>query len=197
MIWCGSGIVIAGIFWLPGFSPVDRSIYLANPSNPSTFSSSFVPGRIDGWALAFVLWAALLVLALGMILTLSVISRRRPLQGLSNSNNVLLRTIAMNRALRIGALLSCGVASFAVQFATRRSGLETPGGSDSLSIWSVPQGIYRIVGLLIVVLVIASQPPKLDPLNGRDTAEEILDSLLRRQHKAEFDAIESSNAARI
>lgn len=196
-VWLVCVALVGGIAWLPGFSPVDISLDPSNFNQSPNSSSTFVHGRVDGWELATTLWIGLVVLALGVIGTLSVIARRRPLQGLTAVNNATLRTIAMNRLLRIGILISCGIATFAVQFAALRSGLADSPGWDSTSIWSLPTQFFAVLSLLLLLVVIAYQPPKLDPDNGQDPSEEIPDTPRTRQQRAETDAVESSNAARV
>lgn len=198
-IWLACAVIVGGIARLPGFSPVERSLDPANPDQLSNFSasSSFVYGQVDGWEVAIVLWAGLAFLALGVFGVMMVIARRRPLQGLSSGNNAALRTIAMNRLIRIAILASCGIASAAVQFAARRSGLVEVSGNAPVSIWSLPVGGFIAAGFLVFLIVVIWQPPKLDPVNGLDPSVPVPETAATRRHRAEADAVESSNAARV
>ena len=91
-------------------------------------------------------------MALGTLLVLTLISRRRQLEALDAAENDLLRTIAMNRLLRTVATIAAGLAAVAGNFAAR------PDPSANVSSWTNPAGFAAFVVLLVMW---GWAPPKL------------------------------------
>jgi hypothetical protein len=114
-------------------------------------------GRIGGTELAACLGAALLLLAAGTTLVLWLISRRRQLEALDAGDNVLLRTIAMNRLLRTVSTIAAGLAAIAGNYATRPDPAVT-------TTWINPVGLLPVVVLFVMWLW---QPPQLASVQNR------------------------------
>lgn len=108
-----SACFIAWAAGLPAFPVVER---IQTADGYPTQSGQ--PGRISGFELAACLGGALLVLAVGTVLVLLLITRRRQLEGLSDADNRRLRSIAINRLLRTVATVASGLAAIAGHFAT-------------------------------------------------------------------------------
>ncbi|MDQ1059680.1 hypothetical protein QFZ23_003581 [Arthrobacter globiformis] len=115
-------------------------------------------GRIAGTELAACLGAALLLLAAGTMLVLWLISRRRQLEALNAGDNVLLRTIAMNRLLRTVSTVAAGLAAIAGNYATRPDPAVT-------TTWINPVGLVPVVVLFVMWLW---QPPQLAGVQNRN-----------------------------
>ncbi|MCP1415018.1 hypothetical protein [Paenarthrobacter sp. A20] len=118
-IFAFAALVIAWIATLPGHTPV----LPAPPSQATPTDNGYMgqgqEGRIPGWELAAWLGGALLVLAVGTLLVLVLIARRRQLETLDGDDNRTLRVIATNRLLRTVATISAGLASIAGNFAAQ------------------------------------------------------------------------------
>ncbi|WP_367765257.1 hypothetical protein [Arthrobacter sp. HS15c] len=158
-IFVGSAVHIGWVATLPG--------YEANPFNGfeernQNFSRIGGDGRIQGSVLAACLGAGWLALALGTLLVLTLISRRRQLEALDAAENDLLRTVAMNRLLRTVATIATGLAAIAGNFAAR------PDPSANVSSWTNPAGFAAFVVLLVMW---GWAPPKLPSAKagGADT----------------------------
>lgn len=148
-IFVSSASFIAWVAGLPAFPAVER---LQTADGYPTRMGQ--PGRISGVELAACLGGALLVLAVGTVLALLLITRRRQLEGLTDTDNRLLRSIAMNRLLRTVATVASGLAAIAGNFA-----LNTPPGAPA------PLGgiNYAVVVNLVVLLVMWGWgPPRLE-----------------------------------
>ncbi|MFP5313527.1 MAG: hypothetical protein ACLGH7_14175 [Actinomycetes bacterium] len=132
--WTTSGIFVLSalqIGWtstLPGFPPLP---YGSRPDG----SGSFVPvggeGRIPGAELAAYLGGALLVLAAGTGGVLALMARRTPLRALSSAQDGLLRTITMNRLLRVVATVAAGLGAIAGNHAAVQNPAASTGTSFS------------------------------------------------------------------
>ncbi|MGX9900163.1 hypothetical protein ACW0JT_10050 [Arthrobacter sp. SA17] len=122
------------------------------------------PGRISGGDLSACLGGALLVLAIGTVLVLLLITRRRQLEGLSDEDNRRLRSIAMNRMLRTVATVASGLAAIAGNFA-----MNTPPGTPA------PLGgiNYAVLFNLVVLLLMWGwRPPQLAHEETADDKQE-------------------------
>lgn len=147
-VFVSSACFIAWIAGLPAFPAVER---IQTADGYPTQSAQ--PGRISGMDLATCLGAALLVLAVGTVLVLLLITRRRQLEGLSDTDNRRLRSIAMNRLLRTVATVASGMGAIAGNFA-----INTPPGTTA------PLGGMNyavLVNLAVLLLMWAWRPPQL------------------------------------
>lgn len=134
---------------LPGYPPVPPA---AATLQGEALPSSGADGRVPGLEVAAYLGSALLILAIGTVLVLWLITRRRQLEALDATDNDLLRTIAMNRLLRVVATVAAGLAAIAFNFA------EKP--APALSRSDSPNA--AVVGnLVILLLMLVWAPPKL------------------------------------
>lgn len=148
-IFVASAAQIAWTATLPGFAPVP---YETLPAPNGQYVMHGGEGRIPGIELAAYLGGALLVLALGTLAVLVLISRRRQLEALAEEDNIVLRTIAMNRLLRTSATIASGLAAIAGNHAARQ---DPAGGIES---WFNPAGVLNL-GVLLAMWWWA--PPKL------------------------------------
>lgn len=122
-------------------------------TSDGTLTRSGRPGRIAGLELAACLGGALLVLAIGALLVLLLITRRRELEGLSLEENGRLRSIAMNRLLRTVATVAAGLAAIAGNFA-----LQLP---PTKSLPSFVINYPGILNLAVLLVMWAWRPPRL------------------------------------
>ena len=147
-IFAGAAVHIGWVATLPGYEAVPFTGQEGNQG----FSRMGGDGRIQGSVLAACLGAGWLVLALGTVLVLTLISRRRQLEALNAAENDLLRTIAMNRLLRTVATIAAGLAAIAGNFAAR------PDPSANATSWTNPAGFAAFV---VVLVMWWWAPPKL------------------------------------
>lgn len=147
-IFVGAAVHTGWVATLPGYEAVPFTGQERNQG----FSRMGGDGRIQGSVLAACLGAGWLVLALGTVLVLTLISRRRQLEALDAAENDLLRTIAMNRLLRTVATIAAGLAAVGGNFAAR------PDPSANVTSWINPAGLTALVVLLVMW---AWAPPKL------------------------------------
>lgn len=98
------------------------------------------------------LGGALFVLVLGTLAVLLLISRRRPVDGLTFGLDALMRTITMNRLLRTVATVASGLAAIAGNHAARTD--PAAGPAD----WFNPAGALNLGVLLLILLW---SPPRL------------------------------------
>jgi hypothetical protein len=155
LAWTTLAVVIAAaayIAWaatLPGF---DALPYGTVAEGPQVYRTVGGDGRIPGTTLAAWLGGALAVLAAGTWLVLLLIGRRRQLEQLTELDNSLLRTIAMNRLLRTVATVASGLAVIAGNYVARP---DPAAGSTS---WTNFAGLAGVAVLLAMLLW---PPPKL------------------------------------
>ncbi|PYI67307.1 hypothetical protein CVV68_11280 [Arthrobacter livingstonensis] len=147
--------VLVWLVFAPGFpasaagSPMEGSGY--GPQN----------GRVPGWTLATALGTALAVLALGTHGIMRLIAARRSLEGLDSVQNKTLRTIGMNRLLRVSATVASGLAAIAGNY------LVQPAPNSDTTAW-VNWLVFANVAVLFAMLV--WKPPFLDPASGAGAA---------------------------
>lgn len=165
-IFTAAAAFIAWTATLPGFGPVPYGTVPDVTVPDATVPDATVPdgtgpdpyryvggdGRIPGIELAAWLGTALAVLAVGTWLVLLLISRRRQLEPLTDYDNALLRTIAMNRLLRTVATIASGLAVIAGNFVARPDP-----GSGSMS-WT---NFAAIPGIAVLLAMLIWAPPKL------------------------------------
>lgn len=147
-IFAASALHIGWVATLPAYEAVP----FTGQERDQGFSRAGGDGRIQGSVLAACLGAGWLALALGTVLVLTLISRRRQLEALDAAENDLLRTIAMNRLLRTVATIAAGLAAVGGNFAAR------PDPSANVASWTNPAGLAAFVVLLVMW---AWSPPKL------------------------------------
>lgn len=154
-----SACFVAWVAGLPAFAAVER-IQTAD-GYPTQSGQS---GRISGVDLAACLGGALLVLAVGTVLVLLLITRRRQLEGLSDADNRTLRCIAINRLLRTVATVASGLGAIAGNFATNvPPGTTAPLGGLNYAV---------IVNLVVLLLMWGWRPPQLAHEEPADDVQE-------------------------
>lgn len=149
-IFAVAALVIVWIGTLPGHTPVlPTPPGQAPPQGGAYPDNGYVgqgqDGRIPGVELAAWLGGALLVLALGTVLVLFLIARRRQLETLDGDDNRTLRIIATNRLLRTVATIAAGLAAIAGNFAAQPA----PGALWQSS-WFNVLGLVNMVVLLMM-----------------------------------------------
>lgn len=154
-----SACFVAWAAGLPAFPAVER-IQTAD----GYLTQLGQPGRISGVDLAACLGGALLVLAVGTVLVLLLITRRRQLEGLSDADNRCLRSIAINRLLRTVASVASGLGAIAGNFATNAPpGTLAPFGGMSYA---------GIVNLAVLLMMWGWRPPQLAHEEAADDKQE-------------------------
>ena len=146
-IFAASAATITWAAMQPGYRPLPYTSPPYGESGPNVGGD----GRIPGTELAACLATALILLAAGTVLVLWLISRRRQLEALDAGDNVLLRTVAMNRLLRTVSTVAAGLAAIAGNFASRPDPAVT---TD----WTNPTALVAMVVLFVMWLW---QPPQL------------------------------------
>ena len=149
-IFTGAAAFIAWTATLPAYRAIPYGTVRGD--RPEEFQTVGGDGRIAGLELSGWLGTALAVLAAGTWLVLLLISRRRQLEALTDHDNSLLRTIAMNRFLRTVATVASGLAVIAGNFAARP---DPAAGSTS---WTNFAGL---AGMAVLVAMLVWAPPKL------------------------------------
>lgn len=148
-IFTGAAVFIAWTGTLPAYAPMP---YGSVREDPEGFRSIGGDGRIAGIELATWLGGALVVLAAGTWVVLLLISHRRQLEPLTDHDNSLLRTIAMNRLLRTAATVASGLAVIAGNFAAR------PDPAVGSMSWTNFAGL---AGMAVLLAMLVWAPPKL------------------------------------
>ncbi|WP_245953777.1 hypothetical protein [Arthrobacter silvisoli] len=138
-IFSGASVAVVWVSRMPGFEPVQ-----AVTAPDGSYSRTGRDGRISGAELAAWLGGALSLLALGTLLVLWLIARRRQLETLDADDNRALRTLAMNRLLRTVATVASGLAAIAGNFA-----LLPPPGVIPSSMFNLPAAANLIVLLIM------------------------------------------------
>jgi len=149
VIFTGAAAQICWVSTLPGFAPLP---YQSRPDGQGGYTTFGGDGRIPGAELAAYLGGALLVLAAGTMVLLALAARRPPLAALSIEDDVLLRTITINRLLRTVATMASGLAAIAGNHAAR------PDPAVGQLSWLNPAGAVNVVVLLMMLLW---SPPRL------------------------------------
>lgn len=143
-----SAAILAITFFAPGF----------DPSTPATAteshqSSANIMGRVPGYVLATALTTAFAILTAGTVLVMRLIARRRSLESLTLEQNKSLRSIGMNRLLRVSATVAAGLASIAGEFLAR------PAPTSGITSWTNWAGL---VNMAVLVVMLFWKPAFLD-----------------------------------
>lgn len=152
------GWTVLGIFLLAGCVLIWLSFAPAFPSRASGRTSEGLfplplDGRIPGWMLATALGASLVVLAAGTVLVMRLIASRRSLEALSPEQNATLRTIGMNRLLRVSATVASGLAAVAGNY------LVQPSPDSTATSWV---NWLAMVNVAVLAAMLFWKPPFLD-----------------------------------
>jgi hypothetical protein len=169
-IFTGAGAYIAWTATLPAYQAMPYGTELEDPQG---FRAVGGDGRIPGTELAAWLGTALVVLAAGTWLVLLLATRRRQLEQLTDHDNALLRTIAMNRLLRTVATVASGLAVIAGNYVARP---DPAAGSTS---WTNFAGF---AGMAVLLAMLIWAPPKL-------TETEAAAAALRKAKPGHFGAV--------
>lgn len=110
-------------------------------------------GRTPGYVLATALGVALTILVLGTATVMRLIASRRSLEALSVEQNKTLRTIGMNRLLRVSATVASGLAAIAGNY------LAQPAPDSTATSWV---NWLAIVNMLVLIAMLLWKPPFLD-----------------------------------
>lgn len=149
---------LAYLFFAPGFAP-------SLPFDSSTGSASVgTSGRVPGYVLATALTLALVILTLGTLALMQLIASRRSLESLTAEQNSTLRTIGMNRLLRVSATMASGLLYIAGNF------LAQPVPGSNTTSWFNWLGLIN--GLVLIAMLLW-KPPFLDTATN-DQAYNIL-----------------------
>lgn len=154
-IFTAAAAYIAWAATLPAFDAMPYGTVAEDPQGYGTVGGD---GRIPGITLAAWLGGALAVLAAGTWLVLLLIARRRQLEQLTEHDNSLLRTIAMNRLLRTVATVASGLAVIAGNYVAR------PNPAAGSTSWTNFAGL---AGVAVLLAMLVWAPPK---LAGTDAA---------------------------
>lgn len=191
IVFAFCAFLIGGIFTAPGFPPSERPSESYSGGSEST---STLPGRLEGSAMASMLWLALGVLAIGVVLVLWMIARRRSLEHLSPKNNATLRTISMNRLLRIAMLSTLTIISVERNYAWIQAPVTGDQPWQETTSWGISFNVSVPISLVILLSIIFWQPPRLQ--DAYDLQEAAWLDQLPAQEKANRFATSYSNAVR-
>lgn len=111
-------------------------------------------GKVDGWIVSVALTLPLLLLAAGTLLVMRLIASRRSLESLSAEQNKTLRTIGMNRLLRVSATVATGFSAIAGNYLS-----QPRPGSDTMS----QTNWLGLVNMAVLVTMFFWRPPNLEP----------------------------------
>ncbi|ALV46376.1 hypothetical protein MB46_13665 [Arthrobacter alpinus] len=143
-----SAAILGVTFLAPGFAPSPLPT-----ANEGHLPAITVMGRVPGYVLGTALTTALAILFAGTVLVLRLIARRRSLESLTSEQNKTLRSIGVNRLLRVAATVAAGLASIAGEFLAR----PTPAsGTTSWNNW------VGLVNVAVLVAMLFWKPPFLD-----------------------------------
>ncbi|ABK04395.1 hypothetical protein Arth_3016 [Arthrobacter sp. FB24] len=148
-IFTGAAGFTAWTATLPGFAAIAYGSVREDPQGYRTIGGD---GRIPGSELAGWLGAALVALAACTWLVLLLICRRRQLEQLTDHDNSILRTIAMNRLLRTVSTMASGLAVIAGNYVARP---DPAAGSTS---WT---NFAAFAGMAVLLAMLLWAPPKL------------------------------------
>jgi len=148
-IFTAAAVFIAWTATLPAFAAMPYGTVREGADGYRTVGGD---GRIPGVELAAWLGGALAVLAAGALLVLLLIARRRQLEQLTEHDNSLLRTIAMNRLLRTVATVASGLGVIAGNYVAR------PDPAVGSTSWTNFAGL---AGVAVLLSMLVWAPPKL------------------------------------
>ena len=148
VVFLASAGFITAVFFAPGFAP--RPMQNAGTGN----MLSPMMGRVPGWQLGLVLGGALLLLALGTAAIMVLTARRRSLESLTSQQNATLRSIGINRLLRVSATVASGLGAVAGNYLF----VPNPAGGSQMSV-NVPV----ILNIVVLIVMLLWKPPVLVP----------------------------------
>ncbi|WP_129587161.1 hypothetical protein [Arthrobacter alpinus] len=152
--WTVAGIftltaaTLALLFFAPGF--ISATSVILGESGQSIQTQH---GRTPGYVLATALSAGFLLLTVGTVLVMRLIASRRSLENLTPEQNNTLRTIGMNRLLRVSATVASGLAAVAGNY------LSQPAPDSTATSWV---NWLAIVNAAVLIAMLLWKPPFLD-----------------------------------
>lgn len=152
--WTVAGIfaltaaTLAWLFFAPGF--ISATSVILGESGQSIQTQH---GRTPGYVLATALGAGFLLLTVGTFLVMRLIASRRSLENLTLEQNNTLRTIGMNRLLRVSATVASGLAAIAGNY------LSQPAPDSTTTSWV---NWLAIVNMVVLIAMLFWKPPFLD-----------------------------------
>ncbi|NJC23205.1 hypothetical protein BJ994_002281 [Arthrobacter pigmenti] len=111
-------------------------------------------GRVDGGTYSAAMGLTLAACALGVVSALLVITRRRPLETLSEANDAVLRRISVNRLLRTGGIFFLAISSAALEFARWP---ESAWGTD----YELLHNVLRLLAVACIFVFALWRPPSM------------------------------------
>lgn len=144
-----SACFVACLFFAPGFISANSVILGDYGQSIQTHH-----GRAPGYVPAIALSAALLVLVIGTLLVMRFIASRRSLESLTPGQNKTLRSIGMNRLLRVSATVASGLAVIAGNY------LLQPHPDSTTTSWV---NWLAIVNVVVLIAMLGWKPPSLGP----------------------------------
>ena len=136
------------LFFTPGLISAKRV-----PLGETGHSSQTEYGRAPGYVLAVSLTVALVALAAGTLLVMRLIASRRSLEHLTPEQNKTLRTIGMNRLLRVSATVASGLGAIAGNY------LMQPAPDSTATSWV---NWLAIINMVVLIAMLLWKPPFLD-----------------------------------
>ncbi|MDQ0277663.1 hypothetical protein QO003_001966 [Arthrobacter silviterrae] len=149
------GWTVLGVFLLSAgtvaylaFAP-GHPVRLAGSPTEGTWYGP-LDGRVPGWMLGTALGASLAILAAGTFAVMALIASRRSLEALDSVQNKTLRTVGMNRLLRISATMASGFAAIAGNYLVQLA----PGSTATSSVnW------LALTNLAVLASMLFWKPP--------------------------------------
>lgn len=118
------------------------------PADPTADNGYATTGRIAGSTFSLALLMSLIALAMGVVVSLLVITRRRPVETLSSANDAILRIISMNRLLRTAGALTIMLMATALGYVA----FPTPAWGNWFDVAHPVAMVLSLVGLGILAL---------------------------------------------
>ena len=183
--WTVAGIftltagAIAFLFFAPGFVSA-QSVILGESGQ--SIQTEF--GRAPGYVLATALGVGFLLLAIGTALVMRLIASRRSLEHLTPEQNKTLRSIGMNRLLRVSATVASGLGAIAGNY------LMQPAPDSTATSWT---NWLAIVNMVVLIVMLFWKPPFLDS----ETDDAGYNSLFNTGRSVETSAGDGPAAAKL
>lgn len=170
---------IAFLFFAPGFVSA-KSVILG----VSGQSIQTEVGRAPGYVLATALSVGFLLLAIGTALVMRLIASRRSLEHLTPEQNKILRSIGMNRLLRVSATVASGLGAIAGNY------LMQPAPDSTATSWT---NWLAIANIAVLIVMLFWKPPFLDS----DTDDAGYNTLFNTGRSVETSAGDGPAAAKL